>query len=170
MGLGLSRDDAALPLIGRLVSDATGSDELRAGCCAGLGLLGRPTPEVVAVLGRALAPNSADDVRREAARALGALGARKSHASLLRELGSDGPDHIRARAAVALGALRDPDSVPALLTLILDRKQSDSTRALAVAALGLVGDPERVPSSSRLAVDSNFLVRTDALQEALSIL
>ena len=71
---------------------------------------------------------------------------------------------------MALGALRDPDSVPALLTLILDRKQSDSTRALAVAALGLVGDPERVPSSSRLAVDSNFLVRTDALQEALSIL
>jgi len=170
VGLGLARDDASLPLLGRLVSEGSVEDDLRAASCAGLGLLGRATPEVLAVLRRALAPTSDDEIRREAARALGSLGDRKASGSLLRELEADGPDHVRARAAVALGVLRDPGSVPALAELVRDPKRSDATRALAVAALGLVGDPERVPSSARLAVDANFLVRTDALEEALSIL
>ena len=170
VGLGLAQDDTALPLLGRLVADRSVPSVLRASSCAGLGLLGRTTPGVVAALRLALETESDDDLRREAARALGALGDQMAASLLLKQLDSDGPDYVRARAAVALGVLRDPGSVSALSDLIKDRERSDSTRALAVAALGLVGDPERVPSTARLAVDGNFLVRTDALEEALSIL
>lgn len=51
-----------------------------------------------------------------------------------------------------------PDSKPPL------------TRAPACAGLGLLADPERVPSLSLLGIDSNYLARTEALHEALSLL
>ena len=170
VALGLARDDGCIPLLGRLLTDASVGAALRAPCCAGLGMLGRATPEVLTVLRRALAQRAEDDVRREAARALGALGDHKAVGSLVDDLSADGPDHVRARAAAALGALRDPAAVDALCALVLDPRRGDLTRALACAALGLVGDPERVPSTARLQVDANFLVRTESLAAALGML
>ena len=43
-------------------------------------------------------------------------------------------------------------------------------RALALAILGLLGDPEKTPSLFRLTLDANYIARTDALNEAFTLL
>jgi HEAT repeat protein len=91
-------------------------------------------------------------------------------ALLVAELRTSAADHIRARAAVALGAIGDVGAVRPLVELASDRSSPDLARAIAMAALGLIVDPEDVRSLSRLAADTNYLARTDALNEALSLL
>ena len=43
-------------------------------------------------------------------------------------------------------------------------------RAPSFEMFRLLADPERIPSLSLLGVDSNYMARTDALHEALSLL
>jgi HEAT repeat protein len=71
---------------------------------------------------------------------------------------------------VALGRLADPASLPAVVDVARARKANPEMRALAIAVLGLLGDPEQVPSLFRLTTDANYIARTDALQEAFSLL
>ena len=91
--------------------------------------------------------------------------------------GLDGRKRLRdlskggyARVALALGAIQDPRAIRGLVTLAKNPAATDATRAIALASLGLVVDLERVPSLSRFGSASNYLARTDALHEALSLL
>jgi HEAT repeat protein len=118
----------------------------------------------------ALVRRSSDDLRREASRALGALGDADATGPLVDEIRLASADHVRARAAVALGAIGATKAVRPLLALAADRKVGDPARAVAVAALGLLADPAAVPSLSRLSLDVNYLAGTDALNEVLSLL
>jgi len=109
-------------------------------------------------------------VRREASRALGLLGDVTAVPLLLRAITSGASDHLLARAALALGDIRCPSAIPPVVVLAKVPATSDPARAVLLATLGLLGDLETVPSLRRLGVDSNYLARTDALHEALSLL
>lgn len=170
ISLGLLATERGMDVLLALAGKDTANLTLRADACAGLGLLGKRSGATLAVLRAALTSRAADGLRREAARALGRLGDRTAVPALVRELQSGGADHVVARAALALGEIADAASVVPLASLVESKGAVDSTRAIAVAALGLIADPEPVGSLSRLATDSNYLARTDALAEVLSLL
>ncbi|MFO0931861.1 MAG: HEAT repeat domain-containing protein [Planctomycetota bacterium] len=170
LALGLAGDRASATRLGRLVLDADTAPDVRARAACALGLLDRASPETLAALRAALVRRSSDDLRREASRALGALGDADATDALVDEIRLASADHVRARAAVALGAIGATKAVRPLLSLAADRKVGDPARAVAVAALGLLADPASVPSLSRLSLDVNYLAGTDALNEVLSLL
>lgn len=168
IALGLLDDDASADRFGRIVA-ADGDARLRAAACAALGLAGSATPAAQKALEAALAAGD-DDVRREAARALGVLRATGAVTALVSAVERAAADHVRARLAVALGEIGDFRAVRPLVRVASDRAVADATRAVAVAALGLLADPESRSSLSRLGADLNYLARTDALNEVLSLL
>lgn len=170
VSLGIARDGRARPLLEANVAERHGSPTLATYACAGLGLLGDAPDSTRAALRRALADRSDDGLRREAARALGMIGDTKAVGPLIAELEEGGSDHVLARAVLALGAIQDVSAVAPLCALASRKGVADSTRALACAGLGLLSDFELVPSLSHLGIDSNYLARTDALSEALSLL
>lgn len=170
LGLGIAADVRAEPLLEANVAARKGGPELATWSCAGLGLLGGVPESARKALRAALSDRSSDDLRREAARALGMVGDASAVPMLLAELESGGSDHMLARASVALGSIHDLSAVTPLSTLARRKDATDATRALACAGLGLLCDPETVPSLSHLGIDSNYLARTDALDEALSLL
>jgi HEAT repeat protein len=170
LALGLLQDDRGVGTLVAIAREDGGNPTLRADACAALGLLGVPTQEALAVLRSTLETRGSDDLRREAARSLGILGDVSAVPLLVREITSGAADHVLGRAALALGEIGDASAVPPLTTLARDARTAGSARAVVLAALGLVGDLEPTPSLSRLGVDSNYLARTDALYEALSLL
>jgi HEAT repeat protein len=170
IALGLLGDDRAIPALVGSARRNAGFASLRADACTALGMLGARTPEVMAVLRAAVAERSEDDLQREAARALAALGDATAVPILLAQLATAFGDGARARVAVALGALGHASAVPALVQIVNAKRTSDPTRAIALATLGLLGDVEPYRSLARIGCDTSYLIRTDALHEALSLL
>jgi HEAT repeat protein len=170
IALGIAVDGRARPLLEARVAERRGSPDLAAFSCAGLGLLGDVPESTRRALRAALSDRSSDDLSREAARALGLVRDAKAVPALLKELEAGGSDHVVARAVLALGAIHDASAIAPLCAMARRTDLPDATRALACAGLGLLSDFEPVPSLSRLGVDSNYLARTDALDEALSLL
>ncbi len=170
VALGIAVDAKARPLLEAQLVARKGGPDLLACACAGLGLLGDVPASTLAALRAALADRSSDDLRREASRALGLLGDTRAVPGLVAELEAGGSDHVLARAVLALGEIRDASAVAPLCALARRKGSADSTRALACAGLGLLGDPEVVPSLSLLGIDSNYLARTSALDDAVSLL
>jgi HEAT repeat protein len=58
---------------------------------------------------------------------------------------------LRADAAIGLGVIGDPQSVPLLLTMLLDPRVSASLKTHLATALGKIGDPSVVPALVKLA-------------------
>lgn len=170
IALGLAVDGRARPLLEARVIDRAGSPDLAAYSCAGLGLLGDVPESSRRALRAALASRSSDELSREAARALGLLYDTMAVPALVAEIEAGGSDHVVARAVLALGAIHDASAIAPLCQLARRKDLGDAPRALACAGLGLLADFELVPSLSRLGIDSNYLARTDTLDEALSLL
>lgn len=170
VALGIAADSGARVLLEATVASQRGSSDVAAYACAGLGLLGEVPSSTLAALRRALADRSSELLQREAARALGLLGDARAVPMLVTEVEHGGSDYLLARAVVALGAIRDISSIAPLCALARRTANTDLTRALACAGLGLLADPERIPSLSLLGIDSNYMARTEALHEALSLL
>ncbi len=170
VALGIAADTGARVLLEATVSSRRGSADVAAYACAGLGLLGEVPASTLGALRRALVDRSSEVLQREAARALGLLGDVRAVPMLVAEVERGGSDHLLARAILALGAIRDISSVGPLCALARRTQSNDLTRALACAGLGLLADLERIPSLSLLGVDSNYMARTEALHEALSLL
>jgi HEAT repeat protein len=51
-----------------------------------------------------------------------------------------------------------------------DEKLQRQARAFALVAIGSLGDAERVPLLVRIAFDMNYMIRADAVDEAVTIL
>ncbi|MDB5313077.1 MAG: lyase domain protein repeat-containing protein [Gemmataceae bacterium] len=120
-----------------------GTKEERAGAARALGHLGRGAPPGVApALARALA-DPGPEVRRNAALALGQVGAEA--APLLAAL-ADPDGEVRAAAASSLGELRpaDPAAIPGLQKAAAGDPDV-LARLAAIAALGRYGDQAAVP-------------------------
>ena len=60
-------------------------------------------------------------------------------------------------------------SVTDLVDMYRDRKEQDLVRAFSVVALGLIADPSPVPKLAKFAIDNNYTLSVDPLNEVLSI-
>ncbi|MHC4549609.1 MAG: HEAT repeat domain-containing protein [Planctomycetota bacterium] len=72
--------------------------------------------------------------------------------------------------AQVMGFLSSPQAVDPLVKMYEDRKLQRQARAFALVSLGALGDPEDFPVLVRMAWDINYLLRSDPLDEALTIL
>jgi HEAT repeat protein len=72
--------------------------------------------------------------------------------------------------AQVMGFLSSPAAVDALVEMYKDTKLQRQARAFALVSLGALGDPEDFPVLIRMAWDINYLLRSDPVDEALTIL
>lgn len=170
LALGLAGDPRAERTLHGVASGHTAPDAVRAHACAGLGLLGRVSPDALALLRQAGQKGGDDPLAPHAVRALGLLRDAASAPMLLARIEGGGPDVLLARAALALGDIRDASVAPRLAALARSKTASNTSRWVACCAMGLLGDPEPEPSLERLARDADFLTPTDALAEATWLL
>ncbi|MEE9392210.1 MAG: HEAT repeat domain-containing protein [Planctomycetota bacterium] len=112
------------------------------------------------------------DLRRNAAIALGLLGDRGAM-SFLSEQIADSANSQAVLGAVTrgLGFIGDASAVPLLTEMVRDaKKYKDNTRAFSAVALGLLGDKDPLPFTTAIAENNNYIQRTDAIRELLTIL
>jgi len=72
--------------------------------------------------------------------------------------------------AQVMGFLSSPAAVDSLVRMYRDTKLQRQARAFALVSLGALGDPEDFPVLIRMAWDLNYLLRSDPVDEALTIL
>lgn len=72
--------------------------------------------------------------------------------------------------AQVMGFLSSEKAVDPLVELYNDKHLQRQARAFALVALGALGDPEPVPILVRLAFDTNYMIRSDPIDEAVTIL
>jgi len=69
-----------------------------------------------------------------------------------------------------MGFLSSEKAVAPLMELYADKNLQRQARAFALVAIGALGDPEEVPLLVRLAFDLNYMLRSDPVDEAITIL
>jgi HEAT repeat protein len=69
-----------------------------------------------------------------------------------------------------MGFLASEKAVLPLLELYRDKDLQRQARAFALVAIGALGDPEEIPLLVRLAFDLNYMLRSDPVDEAITIL
>jgi len=72
--------------------------------------------------------------------------------------------------AQVMGFLTSPHAAEPLVELYRDEHLQRQARAYALVAIGALGDPEPLPVFIRLAFDLNYFLRSDAVDEAVTIL
>ncbi|MCK6480462.1 MAG: HEAT repeat domain-containing protein [Planctomycetes bacterium] len=120
----------------RFAANGEPDAEARVGALEGLGVLGGP--EVVALLGRALASPEAW-VRAAAVRGLAASREPEGLSFVLTALTSDGDASVRSEAEKAVQALGGDRAREALRAVAIDRRRDGPTRLRAVEGLGQLG-------------------------------
>ena len=108
--------------------------------------------------------------RSSAALSLSLITGNPESEALIAQLRDAKSQRRQGQAAAALGQLDDPAALPAMIALAREKKNNFEMRAFAVAILGLLGDPEERPSLFRLTLDANYIARSDALNEAFTLL
>jgi HEAT repeat protein len=198
LALALGRDTAAAPTLREALAKET-NESVKASYCIALALLGdqdsAPLLEKAAgdrglvwlqgyaalglgilhhfdsapFLVKRLEAESDPRLRANLAVALGLLHDPAAKSYLVRTLRADGTIYERGGAAMSLGVLRMSESVTDLVDMYRDRKEQDLVRAFSVVALGLIADPAPVPKLARFAIDNNYSLSVDPLNEVLSI-
>jgi HEAT repeat protein len=69
-----------------------------------------------------------------------------------------------------MGFLASEKAVEPLVELYRDKNLQRQARAFALVAIGALGDPEEIPLLVRLAFDLNYMLRSDPVDEAITIL
>ena len=69
-----------------------------------------------------------------------------------------------------MGFLSSPRAVDPLVKIVENDKLQRQARAFALVALGSLGDPEEIPLLVRMAFDMNYMIRSDPIDEAITIL
>ncbi len=168
IGLGLIGDGGSRRTLEAMVADPGEDKELRGYSAVALGMIGGAPIQTVRTLRRAMTEPSSEELRLQAAVALGLLSVPDAVPALLEELEAADSQNVRGQIAVALARIGDSRAVQPLVDL-LRSDQAEGTRALACAALGMIGDIEALPSLSRLSKDLNYRAAPDLINEVLSI-
>jgi len=170
VALGLLGVPEARDRLVAVLRERNAGPSLRSRAAIALAQIGALDPEVRAALRAVMADKRPLAPRSAAALALSLLTGSPESDALVTQLRSAGSQRERIAAAVALGQLEDPKSLPAITEVARGEKNNFEVRALAISILGLIGDPEPTPSMFRLSLDANYIARTDALNEALTLL
>jgi HEAT repeat protein len=118
-----------------------------------------------------LAKENDSRLRMNLAVALGLLHDPAAKTYLVETLESgEGTIYDRGSAAMSLGVLRMNSAVPNLRTVYENDKEQELVRAFAVVALGVLADPSPIPKLAQFAIDNNYTIAVDPLNEVLSIL
>ena len=170
VGLGILKVEEARGRLVAALSERNAGPSLRARCAISLAQIGALDDEVLAGLRGVVADSRPLAPRSAAALALSLLTGVPESATLIRQLRESDSQREQFQAAAALGQLDDPKALPAILEVAKKYEHVFEMRALALAILGLLGDPEPTPSLFRLTLDANYIARTDALNEAFTLL
>jgi HEAT repeat protein len=166
IALALLRDHESAPLMENAVKDH-GLVWLQGYAAVSLGMMGHV--DSASLLNARLAAESDPRLRANLAVGLGLMHDPAAKAWLVKTLRSDGSVFERGGAAMAMGVLRMNEAVPDLAAVYKDKKEQDLVRAFSVVALGLIADPAPVPKLARFAIDNNYSLSVDPLNEVLSI-
>ena len=166
IALALLRDHSSAPLMEKAVKDR-GLIWLQGYAAVSLGMMGHI--DSAGLLNARLAGETDPRLRANLAVALGLLHDPAAKAWLVKTLHGDGSVFERGGAAMAMGVLRLNSAVPDLAGIYNDKKEQDLVRAFSVVALGLIADPSPVPKLARFAIDNNYSLSVDPLNEVLSI-
>jgi HEAT repeat protein len=168
IALGLLGDKEAAPLIEKQVEDR-GRIWLQGYAALALGLLHHV--ESCDMLNARLMSDNDPRLRGNLAVALGLMHDPRSKNWLVATLKrADATVYERGGAAMGLGVLRLNEAVPEIVDVYRDKKEHEMVRAFAVVSLGLIADPSPVPKLSRFAIDNNYTLAIDPLNEVLTIL
>jgi len=72
--------------------------------------------------------------------------------------------------AQVMGFLSSPAAVDPLVEMVGDKHLQRQARAFALVAIGALGDPEPLPILMRMAFGLNYIIRSDPVDEAITIL
>jgi len=168
IALALLGDKLAAPLMEKQV-ETPGRIWLQSYAALGLGLLRHV--DSAELLNARLTTDNDPRLRGNLAVALGLMHDPRSRAWLVATLKkSDATVYERGGAAMALGVLRLDEAAPEITDVYRDKKEQELVRAFAVVALGLIADPSPFPKLSRFAIDNNYTLAIDPLNELLTIL
>ncbi len=162
--LGLLRDRASTPLLGRIASSRTLRDDLlRAHALTALGRIGDPA--AIPVLLGVLREEPDASIRRSAALALGCFRGPEVEADLLLALEGDSDALVAGYAALSLGRAGGAGAVKALSERT-GLRHSRSLRGFAALALGLTDSPATAAPPLRTLLQ---LRSEDSLRGAASV-
>ena len=170
VALGLVRLREARDRLVATLGERNAGPSLRARAAIALAQIGALDEDVRRGLREVMADTRPLAPRSAAALALSLLTGTPESDALVRQLRATTTQREQIAAASALGQLEDPKSLPAITEVAREHEGNDELRALAIAILGLIGDPESTPSLFRLSLDANYIARTDALNEAFTLL
>ncbi len=169
IALGIMGYDTAAPDILKTLLKG-GQASMRAHLCVALGLMRyeksiKDIQDIVKEKGDV-------DLRRNAAIALGLMGDKGAVDYLKKEIqDSANSQAVQGAVVQGLGFIGDVSAVDTLVEMVKERsKYKDVTRAFAAVALGLLGDKDSISVIYRIPENSNYIIRTDAIGEVLTIL
>lgn len=168
IALGLLPDRGAREVLEAQVKDA-GSVWPRGYAALAIGMA--RISEAAPVLRKELVETNDPRLRVNLAVGLGLLQdaeAKKWFLATLRDR-AKGTLYDRAGAAMAMGILRMNSAVPDLVAVYRDKSEKEMLRAFSVVALGVLADPSDPPKLARFTVDSDYSLRTDPLNEVMTI-
>ncbi len=147
-----------------------GQAELRSHLCIALGLMDYDA--AIKEVRETVTDKGNIELRRNAAIALGLLGDKGALKVLEEEMSNSARSKaVHGAVTQGLGFIGDVSAVPILVKFVRDRQEYQNvTRAFAAVALGLLGDKDNIPVLSKISMYNNYLQRTDALKEVLTIL
>ncbi len=126
---------------------------------------GVKVPEAVVPLTVALASDTDECVRQEAAWALWKIGDERAHPSLIASLTDDRSVRVREKAARALGLMGVQEAASIMIDLLsLERHVPARLRAGLAAALGFIAHRDALPVLMRATHDSDVRVRAEAVR------
>jgi HEAT repeat protein len=166
IALGLMHDPEALKVVGD-VARSKGNPELLRNLMWFFALdRGRGSATVVE---QVLAEAKVAEVHEAGCVALGLIGELDSQNALIRHLVGTGPVTLRGSAAIGLGRMGDRRAVTPLSKIVQATQEPQIVRSQAVAALGILCQRNPYPPFSRVAIDSNFDVDNDAIDQIKEI-
>jgi HEAT repeat protein len=161
IALGLSGDQASVPLLLESMQEANG-EEARAHAALALGLLGArgAIPALQAAVENA---SHQPTLLREASIALALLGDKQVVDIVMDRTGEDDSEFTRTAAIHALGYIGDDRAIDLLVERLGQDERSSEVRRFAAVALGMVSETDLEPWTSLYTNALNYTAMTETL-------
>jgi HEAT repeat protein len=169
IAIGLAGAKDASDELGRRVVDRRRPAGVRGAAAQGLGLLADPDPEAVIALETILRKERSVSLLPDVALALGLMQRRDVAPDLVKMIAERDSEYLRGRLILALSHLEHPDTVPALLGILNDKKHAPMAREFAAVALGLLGETRDEDPMFALDAWFNFMATTESSHELVRL-